>query len=130
MEYETINYDFTYLLKAISSLCDDDKKYALDAVKTELNKFFQDFPCIEAIYTENTDNEFFGVQIVPLFNHTDRVGQLFNGDKDVKFDSYKIEFDSKLFNGEFDAYNVLALIIHDINRLNTPSILKDILLTQ
>lgn len=126
MAYETVSYDFSNLLKGIISLVEDDyRKQALCTIKTELNKFFEDFECKEVLFTENTDNEFFGIQIVPKIDY-DKIEKLFNCEKDVKFKCYSIEFDSKLFNGDFNAYHILALMIHDINKLNTPKLLKDI----
>lgn len=129
MAYETIEYDFSKLTKAISELiseCPYEQKVALSNIKVELNCFFKDFICTEAILTNNTDNEFFGVQISPMFCSADRCIDIFNPDCDAKFHHYLIEFDSKLFNGDFTARQIAALIIHDINKLNTPNLLKDV----
>lgn len=127
MEYETISYDFGNLMEAIDKLkyCGSDKKVLCD-IKNELNNFFKDFKCTEVIYTDNTDNDFFGVQIQPMFRTPNHIADMFDYDKCIKFDHYAIEFDSKLFNGHFCPGMITALIIHDINKLNTPNILKSV----
>lgn len=130
MGYETLSYNFDNLCKGIASLSYDDKafhKKALECIKCELNLFFKDFICTEAVLTENTDNDFFGVQISPMFRTIDDIGLLFNPDNNVKFHHYLLEFDSKLFNGDFTARQIAALLIHDINKLNTPNLLKEIM---
>lgn len=130
MEYETIEYDFSNLTKAISDLgceCDNERKEALKTIKYELNKFFTDFKCTEALYTLNTDNEFFGIQLSPMLHDEECYGtKLFDPDGDVRFDHYAIEFDSKLFNGDFTPRQILALMIHDINAINNANLLKNI----
>lgn len=129
MEYEVIEYDFNKLSLAISDLTSESeytKKCALNIIKDELNYFFKDFICTEAIYTVNTDNDFFGIQISPMFSSSDDSLKMFDPNQNVKFHHYLLEFDSKLFNGDFTAVQILALLIHDINKLNSSSLLKDI----
>lgn len=129
MEYEVIEYNFSKLTKAITDLTSENelvRKSALCDIKTELNCFFKDFNCREAIYTLNTDNEFFGIQISPFFASSDDCYRIFDPDRNIKFHHYAIEFDSKLFNGDFTAREILALMIHDINKLNTPNLIRDI----
>lgn len=130
MEYETLSYDFDKLCKGIASLSYDDKafhKEALETIKCELNLFFKDFKCTEVLLTQNTDNDFFGVQISPMFRSLESIGLVFDSDSTTKFDHYLVEFDSKLFNGDFTARQIAALLIHDINKLNTPNLIKEIM---
>lgn len=130
MEYEVINYDFSNLTKAISDLtcdCPIKKKEALNTIKWGLNNFFTDFKCNEVLFTMNTDNEFFGIQISPMLHDENCYKDLFDPDLSPSFDHYSIEFDSKLFNGDFTARQILALMIHDINKLNNANLLKDII---
>ena len=130
MEYETLSYNFDNLCKGIASLSYDDKAYhkkALDTIKSELNLFFKDFICTEVLLTENTDHDFFGIQVLPMFKSLDTMDILFDPDSNIKFDHYLLEFDSKLFNGDFTARQLAALLIHDINKLNTPSLIKEII---
>ena len=128
MEYETLSYDFGNLQEAIADLGwkHGDKRQTLHEIKNELNLFFKDFCCTEVTYTENTDNEFFGVQIQPMFSSVNAIADMFDYDNNVKFTRYAIEFDSKLFNGQFTSHMITALVIHDINKLNTPNILKSV----
>lgn len=129
MEYQTLEYNFDKLLTSITMLtteCEVTRKKALNGIKNELNLFFTDFKCTEAIFTMNTDNEFFGIQISPMFSTISDCARIFNPDDNVKFHHYLIEFDSKMFNGDFTAGQILALMIHDINKLNNSNLLKDI----
>lgn len=131
MEYKTLMYDFDNLKNGIYNLTSENecnRKEALCIIKEELNKFFTDFMCTEILFTLNTDNEFFGIQISPMLPGTTGsvVDSLFNTDKPVKFHHYLLEFDSKLFNGDFTVEQVLALLIHDINKLNSGNILRDV----
>ena len=129
MEYETMNYNFSRLSEAIAALSYDytNKKVVLESIKKELNLFFTDFPCTEVIYTENTDNEFFGIQITPMFSNIEQIGFLFDPDSNLRFHHYLLEFDSKLFNGDFTARQIMALLIHDINKLNNTNLLKEVM---
>lgn len=131
MAYETLEYDFSNLTAAISNLMHydvyNDEKLALHTIKFELNEFFKDFKCTNVTFTKNTDNEFFGVQIVPYFKDAEDCIDIFDLDKDERFHHYAVEFDSKLFEGTFTARQITALLIHDINRLNSRTIIEDIL---
>ena len=62
-----------------------------------------------------------------MFKSLDTMDILFDPDSNIKFDHYLLEFDSKLFNGDFTARQLAALLIHDINKLNTPSLIKEII---
>lgn len=129
MGYETLKYDFSNLRNAIDCLpdCNCNRKLALADIQSELNLFFKDFRCTEAIYTENTDNDFFGIQILPMFKNPDDVTLIFSPDSNIKFDHYLLEFDSRLFGGNFTVDQILALLIHDINKLNSSTLLKEIM---
>lgn len=128
MGYETMNYDFSNLSGAIAQLSYDcNKKLVLEKIKSELNLFFKDFKCTEVVYTENTDNEFFGIQILPMFLSVDAMRSIFDPDSTTSFHHYLLEFDSKLFNGDFTARQITALLIHDINKLIGTGIIKDMM---
>ena len=129
MDYQTMNYDFSKLSEAIASLSYDNcnKSLALQNIKNELNCFFKDFRCTEVIYTENTDNEFFGIQISPMFHSANALDKIFDPDRIEGFEHYLLEFDSKLFNGEFTARQIVALLIHDINKLIGVNLIKDMM---
>lgn len=129
MDYQYLEYNFNGLLTSIINLntdCPITKKKELNNIKNELNLFFTDFKCTEVLYTDNTDNEFFGIQISPMFSSIEYCEKIFKLDENIKFHHYMLEIDSKLFNGEFNAKNILALMIHDINKLNSPNLIKDI----
>ena len=91
MEYTTLNYNFDKLLSAITNLtteCPVARKEALGQIKRELNLFFPDFACTEAIFTMNTDNEFFGIQISPMFSNLENSTKNFDPESDIKFHHY------------------------------------------
>lgn len=130
MGYETIQYNFSNLAQAISRLAtenESERRIALCDIKNELNMFFTDFQCTEVIFTMNTDNDFFGVQISPMFSYHDQCIKMLDPEcGNLKFHHYLLEFDSRLFNGDFTARQITALLIHDINKLNNPQLLRDI----
>lgn len=131
MEYETIGYNFSNLTRAISLLTvsesTENNRNILSEIKSELNLFFKDFPCTEILLTENTDNEFFGAQISPMFESPDDWIKMFNPEiQGFKFHHYLLELDTKLFDGKLNANQIAALLIHDINKINNPIILNDI----
>ena len=93
MEYTTLEYNFNNLLSAITKLtaeCPNARKEALKHIKHELNLFFPDFMCTEAIFTINTDNEFFGIQISPMFSSLENITKIFDPDSNEKFHHYLI----------------------------------------
>ena len=73
-----MDYDFTGMLECISEIdyaynkdyyspkhdCADMNK-ALRTLRSELNKFFSDKTCTTVIFTNNTDNKFFGIVVKP-----------------------------------------------------------------
>lgn len=129
MPYQTVEYDFEPLIRSINNLFETEyehvRKIELQQIKKLLNDFFPDFKCTEAIFTQNTDNELFGIQISPMFTNIECITKIFNLELSVKFDHYLIEFDSKLAN-MLTPVQILALMIHDINKLNSPVIIRDI----
>jgi hypothetical protein len=62
-----------------------------------------------------------------MFRNVEQIGFLFDPDNDVRFHHYLLEFDSKLFNGDFTARQIAALLIHDINKLNNANLLKEVM---
>ena len=128
-----MDYDFSRMLECILDIrsCYDSEDYnprlygcpgdimskALRSLRDELNKFFSDKRCDAVIFTNNTDNNFFGIVVKPtqyeveMFLNEDMENQSFN--------SYIVEFDSKLFDSVTDwtAVNIVAGLIHDVSEV-------------
>lgn len=137
IENGEMKYDFGYLLKGLSSIYDRDaaiRSKARETIIDELNKFFTDIRCSDVKISDNTDNDFFGVQIIPYFRDSSAMAsQIMNPDmfntksSEIKFDHYALDIDSKVFDEvyEFSPLVLAALIIHDINAINNPQVVKD-----
>ena len=89
-----LNYDFSGLTKSLSYLVNGGTKSGYN-VSMELDKFFSDLKCTSVQYTDNTDNEFFGLYIKNT-NMTPRKAVPREGDLDYAPCNYSIEIDSKL----------------------------------
>lgn len=112
--------------------------YELNALKQELNKFYQgNTQCSEIFYTNNTDKAFFGMKVYPNLRN-DYIINTFNLTKEDDLrnaiSNYVIEFDSKLFdelNG-FEPREITAILMHEVghlvqnNKINTEIIQKNV----
>ena len=112
--------------------------YELNALKQELNKFYQgNTQCSEIFYTNNTDKAFFGMKVYPNLRN-DYIINKFNLTKEddlrIAISNYVIEFDSKLFdelNG-FEPREITAILMHEVghlvqnNKINTEIIQKNV----
>ena len=71
-----MQFNFNNMSKCISSLDEAaNESYPTNTIedmcsclRNELNKFAPDFLCKEVIFTPNTDKQFFGIYIRPLWN--------------------------------------------------------------
>lgn len=137
IENGEMKYNFDNLLKGLVYIYDTNsatRSKAKGTIISELNNFFTDFKCLDVKISDNTDNDFFGVQIIPYFGdpdciHTKLLDPDFfnNKDNDIRFNSYKLDIDSKVFDDiyGFSALSLCALIIHDINAINNPKVIRD-----
>lgn len=135
-----MNYDFTNILEAIDTVAsiaiedDYDPKLnpnrrmdeALRKITFELNKFFNDKRCISTIYTTNVDNDFFGIVVKPTqWNEQ----MLFNEEMDDQsFNTYMVEFDSKLFDPStsWTNSNILAGLLYNVSEVIDTKAVYDI----
>ena len=60
-----ISYNFERFERIFSDLMKSKSPQNLRALKDELNRFFKDSKCEEVIYTNNNDNAFFGMCVLP-----------------------------------------------------------------
>lgn len=85
-------------------------------IKNILNDIFPENNCSEVFFTSNTDKPFFGVKINPVINGTDALTILVSDEK-VKLNKYQIEFDSKLFNLDLEASEIVAFLLFEISSM-------------
>jgi hypothetical protein len=89
----------------------------IEDIKFNLDNIFSDNKCIDFLYTYNTDKPFFGVKVYPIISQADAITILTSEDK-VKFNKYKVEVDSKLFESlDFEPTEVAAYIIYEISSI-------------
>lgn len=93
-----------------------------------LNELFEEYTCNSVLFTNNTDNILFGINVSPTITDTDIIAIVLT-DQPVQLNRYAIEFDLKLFN-ELDGMEVAAFVVEDIASLflqNTIDIARSIL---
>lgn len=88
----------------------------LNDLKTAINNIFDDNMCINVIYTDNTDKQFFGIRINPNMSPSDAT-IILTTDEKVKLNKYQIEFDSKLFDIGLNETELAAATIYEISSM-------------
>ena len=89
----------------------------LVAVKDALNGIFlKDATCENFIYTINTDKVPFGCIVMPKMGSDTINNFMIIGDP-VRFDSYEIEIDSKMFDYGLTNEDVAAVMLYNIYHL-------------
>ena len=93
-----------------------------DIVKV-LNKIFSDKHCVGFKYTENTDNEYFGVFVNPTISNSDLMTILVDTEE-FQLDRYQVELDSKLL--DLGAEYTAAYIVEDIANTMYPTAITNL----
>lgn len=88
----------------------------LGDLKAAINNIFEENSCINVIYTNNTDKQFFGVKISPNMSPSD-AAVILTTDEKVRLVKYQIEFDSKLFDIGLNESELAAVTIHEISAM-------------
>lgn len=88
----------------------------LGDLKAAINNIFEENQCINVIYTNNTDKQFFGVRINPNMSPSD-AAVILTTDEKVRLVKYQIEFDSKLFDIGLDESELAAVILYEISSM-------------
>lgn len=114
----TVEYDFSTLIDTFTSIKDSytAKPEHLRAIKAELNKFFSDAECKDVLYTNNNDNMFFGIKIVPILD-SDDIYEYLISDEPERVEKYIVEIDSHLLNpvANLAPMELIALLLHEVN---------------
>ena len=114
----TIEYDFTELMNVFYSIKSayTAKPDHLRAIRAELNKFFSDAECKDVMYTNNTDNMFFGIKVLPMLDSDDIFDYMIS-DEPIRVEKYIVEFDSHIFNPivNLSSAELMALLLHEVN---------------
>ena len=88
----------------------------LSDLKAAINNVFDDNHCINVLYTNNTDKQFFGIRINPNMSPSDAV-VILTTDEKVKLNKYQIEFDSKLFDIGLNETELAAVTVYEISSM-------------
>ena len=98
----------------------------LDNFKNALNEFFGGiYVCGSVIFTDNTDNNFFGVHINPDITPSDAMIILATDDN-VTIDKYDLELDSRLFDIGLTASEICSIIIFEISSMFNPGTIHNV----
>lgn len=112
------------------NLSNTDEENITKDIKEDLNKLFRNndssgsTPSCEAvIITKNTDKQFFGLNVYPIFfNDNNMIANIIlDPDKDFIVNKYYLEIDSKLFN-VLTNYEIAVCILYDITALCTDNV--------
>ena len=112
-----INYNFDDIEYACATIIDSDGRRGLDALKKELNLFFKDSNCKEIIFTRS-DSMFFGMCVYPMVDKN-LVTEILQDDKQVRFNQYTIEIDSKILHPalQITPREFTAMILHEVGHI-------------
>ena len=88
----------------------------LTELQKEINAFFSHANCKGVIYTRNTDNIFFGMIVMPMFNNQTTMDIIMNNNP-IEVKDYYLEIDSKLFNIGLTAEEMTAVLLHEIGHM-------------
>lgn len=126
---------FEDICMIISKLITEDRvtikqkeQYCLE-MRDCLNNVFPKFKCKDVLYTENTDNEFFGMRIYPDYYPNTKLFEIVRGERESSiFDYYTIELDNKLFSSSvlFSAGEICSLILNEINTLSSVEVVDNL----
>ena len=128
------------ILDRYNDLCDDIRDLAndefgsledkLNTIRDTLNKIFlsenadgiktSGASCKKVILTENTDKQFFGLNVYPIFDINAMQSIVLDPEKDYIINKYYVEIDSKLL--ELDPISVAFCILYDISNLTLDTI--------
>ena len=89
-----------------------------------LNKIFDNRQCVDFLYTNNTDNVIFGINVNPTITNTDLVDILI-GTEEMNLGRYSVELDSKLVD-VLDAEELAAFIVDEIDNIMSSTAITNV----
>lgn len=122
-----IDYDFSEFIDIIKKLKHQPSNVHMRELRNELNKFFSDSKCIDAMYTNNTDKMFFGMAVMPKIE-SDDVKKIVLTNDPVRIKGYYLEVDSKLFSPMLGltSREILAILLHEVGHMVNDSTPVDV----
>lgn len=118
MNNKYIDYDFSNFERIMSLIKQSRSGKYLNELKEELNKFFKDSTCNIVLYTENYDNLFFGMCVIPNLN-SKIINSILKESNPIsdRISSYILEIDSKLLDLGLTAKELVAVLLHEVGHL-------------
>ena len=105
------------LAASVQAFCAMKSPATCNEIAKSLDKLYPDTHCKGVIYTSNTDNPFFGLVVMPVFDAS-LVYEIINGTTLIRVPEYYVEIDSKLIDILVGRESYLAaLIIRDTSEL-------------
>ena len=103
-----------------------------ESLRASLNGIFPSFKCLNVLYTENTDKEFFGCRIYPAFVNVDKVYDILTSTESIDnycclLKTYQLELDGKLFRSvnEITPTELALVICNEVNNYTSSKLVKD-----
>lgn len=112
-------YNFDRFISIMSNIKQKATPSVLNDLKNELNKFFKESKCTEVIYTNNTDKLFFGMCVIPSLPTNNSYLNSVREGKVIRFESYILELDSKLFSPMLGltSRELTAILLHEVGHI-------------
>ena len=106
------------LAASVHAFCTMKSQATCNEIAKSLNKLYPNTHCKGVMYTNNTDNPFFGLVVMPVFDAS-MVYHIINGSSLCQVTDYYIEIDSKMVDvlvGQ-ESYYLTALIVRNTSEL-------------
>ena len=112
------NYNYDRLVNIMAKLDLNHGPSRLNEIKNELNKLFTGAQCREVVFTDNTDKLFFGMRVYPYITG-EMTTKILNDNGPVAYDSYYVEFDSKIIDPmlNLSGRELTAILLHEVGHI-------------
>lgn len=87
---------------------------SLNQIRDLINKIFGNTNCVDVVFNQNRDKQFFGVYVNPTIVPEQLMAILY-GDDDYTFDRYVVEIDAKLFMDSLTTNEISAVILREVS---------------
>ena len=112
------SYALDDLMDSIQAFCVMKNQATCDEIAKSLDKLYPGTHCKGVIYTINTDNPFFGMVVMPVFDAS-MVYDIINGSSLRRVTDYYVEIDSKMVDilvGK-ECYYLMAMIVRNTSEM-------------